>query len=42
MRDLIAQERFELEVLNKLNTHGILRHLVFTGGTMQPSMFGHG
>ena len=34
MRDLIAQERFELEVLNKLNTHGILRHLVFTGGTM--------
>ncbi|RLB79717.1 MAG: hypothetical protein DRH24_12070 [Deltaproteobacteria bacterium] len=40
MRDLIAQERFELEVLDQLNSSGLLRQLVFTGGTMLRLCFG--
>lgn len=34
MQDLIMQERFEMEVLDKLNSSKILPKLVFTGGTM--------
>lgn len=34
MRDLIKQEQFELEVLDKLNSARLLKNLVFTGGTM--------
>ncbi len=40
MRDLIAQERFELELLDKLNSGETLRYLVFTGGTMLRLCFG--
>jgi hypothetical protein len=34
MRDLIMQERFELEVLDRLNSGKFLMQLVFGGGTM--------
>lgn len=34
MQDLIAQERFEIEVLDKLNSGKFLSLLVFGGGTM--------
>lgn len=34
MQDLIEQEKFELEVLDKLNTKRILEKLIFVGGTM--------
>jgi predicted nucleotidyltransferase component of viral defense system len=34
MQDLIMQERFELEVLDKLNSGKFLTHIVFCGGTM--------
>ncbi len=34
MQDLIQQERFELEVLDSLNSGRLLRSMVFTGGTM--------
>ena len=34
MQDLIEQERFEMEVLDNLNTGRFLRFLVFCGGTM--------
>lgn len=34
MRDLIRQEQFELEVLDKLNSKRLLSHVVFCGGTM--------
>lgn len=34
MRDLIKQERFELEVLDRLNSAKLLGRLVFAGGTM--------
>ena len=34
MRDLIKQEQFEIEVLNRLNSGQFLRSLVFCGGTM--------
>src|SRR3989338_4770058 len=34
MRDLIEQEKFELEVLDKLNSARLLDDLVFGGGTM--------
>jgi len=34
MRDLIAQERFELEVLDRLKRGRFLERLVFGGGTM--------
>ncbi len=34
MQDLIKQEQFEIEVLDRLNSLGYLRSLVFCGGTM--------
>ena len=34
MRDLIAQEQFEMEVLDRLNSIQALRFLIFGGGTM--------
>jgi len=34
MRDLIQQERFEMAVLDSLNSAQFLRFLVFCGGTM--------
>jgi len=34
MQDLIKQEQFELEVLNRLNSGRFLKYLVFGGGTM--------
>jgi len=34
MQDLIAQEQFELEVLDRLNSRRLLSSLVFGGGTM--------
>jgi len=34
MQDLIMQERFELEVLDRLNSGKFLTHIVFCGGTM--------
>ncbi len=40
MRDLIEQERFELEVLDKLKSGRILERLVFCGGTMLRLCFG--
>ncbi len=40
MQDLIKQEQFELEVLDKLNSHKILSRLVFAGGTMLRLCFG--
>lgn len=40
MRDLEQQERFELEVLDRLNSGKMLGKLVFTGGTMLRLCFG--
>ena len=40
MQDLIRQEQFELEVLDRLNSKKILNHLVFGGGTMLRLCFG--
>lgn len=40
MRDLIEQERFELETLEKLNSKRLLEPLVFCGGTMLRLCFG--
>ena len=34
MRDLIKQEQFELEVLDRLNSRKLLSRLIFGGGTM--------
>lgn len=34
MRDLIKQEQFELEILDRLNSAKMLQNLVFGGGTM--------
>jgi predicted nucleotidyltransferase component of viral defense system len=34
MQDLIKQEQFEIEVLDKLNSGKLLHHLIFGGGTM--------
>lgn len=34
MRDLIQQEQFEMELLDRLNSHRLLHPLVFIGGTM--------
>lgn len=34
MRDLIEQEKFELEVLDRLNSKRTLEKLIFVGGTM--------
>jgi predicted nucleotidyltransferase component of viral defense system len=40
MQDLIKQEIFELEVLDKLNSKRFLNNLVFGGGTMLRLCFG--
>jgi predicted nucleotidyltransferase component of viral defense system len=40
MQDLIQQERFEIEVLDRLNTGRLLGNLVFGGGTMLRLCFG--
>lgn len=40
MQDLIKQEQFELEVLERLNSGRFLNSLVFTGGTMLRLCFG--
>ncbi len=40
MEDLIKQERFEIEVLEYLNSGGFLKDLVFCGGTMLRLCFG--
>lgn len=40
MRDLIQQERFELEVLDRLKSARLLDRLVFGGGTMLRLCFG--
>jgi predicted nucleotidyltransferase component of viral defense system len=40
MQDLIRQEQFELEVLERLNSRKLLEHLVFGGGTMLRLCFG--
>lgn len=40
MRDLIAQERFEIEVLDRLNSARLLSGLAFTGGTMLRLCYG--
>ena len=40
MQDLILQEKFELEVLEKLNSKKLLSNLIFTGGTMMRLCYG--
>ena len=40
MQDLIKQEQFELEILDKLNSRRLLSGLVFLGGTMLRLCFG--
>ncbi|MEW5807338.1 MAG: nucleotidyl transferase AbiEii/AbiGii toxin family protein [Acidobacteriota bacterium] len=40
MQDLIQQERFELEVLDRMNSARLLSGLVFGGGTMLRLCFG--
>ncbi|MCU0665844.1 MAG: nucleotidyl transferase AbiEii/AbiGii toxin family protein [Candidatus Omnitrophica bacterium] len=40
MQDLIKQEQFELEVLDKLNTARLLNKLIFCGGTMLRLCYG--
>ena len=40
MRDLIRQEQFELEVLDRLKSGKLLNNLVFCGGTMLRLCFG--
>jgi len=40
MRDLVKQEQFELEVLDKLNSRKFLNYFVFGGGTMLRLCFG--
>lgn len=40
MQDLIKQEQFELEVLDRLNTGRFLNNLIFGGGTMLRLCFG--
>ncbi len=40
MQDLVKQEQFELEVLDRLNSRQILKYLVFCGGTMLRLCFG--
>lgn len=40
MQDLIKQEEFELEVLDRLNTKRLLNNLIFCGGTMLRLCFG--
>ena len=40
MRDLMEQEKFEMEALERLNSARLLGHLVFSGGTMLRLCFG--
>jgi predicted nucleotidyltransferase component of viral defense system len=40
MRDLVKQEQFELEILERLNSKKFLNKLVFGGGTMLRLCFG--
>jgi len=40
MQDLIKQEQFELEVLDRLNSKRVLNDLIFAGGTMLRLCFG--
>lgn len=40
MQDLIKQEQFELEVLDKLNSKKLLKSVIFCGGTMLRLCFG--
>ena len=40
MQDLIKQEQFELEVLDRLNSKRLLNDLVFGGGTMLRLCYG--
>lgn len=40
MQDLIKQEQFELEVLDRLNSGKFLKRIIFTGGTMLRLCFG--
>ncbi len=40
MQNLIKQEQFELEVLDRLNSGKLLDHLIFGGGTMLRLCFG--
>ena len=40
MEDLIQQEKFEMEVLDRLQSRKMLSPLVFTGGTMLRLCFG--
>ena len=40
MQDLVKQEQFELEVLDRLNSKKMLNNLIFTGGTMLRLCFG--
>ena len=40
MQDLIKQEQFEIEVLDRLNTKRFLNNLVFSGGTMMRLCWG--
>lgn len=40
MQDLVKQEQFELEVLDRLNSRKFLKHLIFGGGTMLRLCFG--
>ncbi|MFC1668482.1 nucleotidyl transferase AbiEii/AbiGii toxin family protein [Chlamydiota bacterium] len=40
MQDLIKQEQFELEILDKLNTSKMLNYVIFGGGTMLRLCFG--
>ena len=40
MQDLIKQEQFELEVLDRLNSGKFLSSVIFTGGTMLRLCFG--
>jgi predicted nucleotidyltransferase component of viral defense system len=40
MRDLIAQERFEIEVLERMNSARLLSPLIFAGGSMLRLCYG--
>lgn len=40
MRDLILQEKFEMEVLDRLNSRKLLANLLFGGGTMLRLCYG--
>ncbi len=40
MQDLIKQEQFELEVLDRLNSGKFLNNIIFTGGTMLRLCYG--